>query len=134
MAKIIRLTESELTRIVKKILKEQNDKFETLNPPVQIKIWDDYHGNEPLLWELTDISKGPVGCEFRGKPRGVSGNWKPNQNYGDGFMYNCNDNTFISNMARDERKISDEAKKRIRAACGCDQYARTNNKNNMNIG
>ena len=32
--------------------------------------------------------------------------------------------TFTSNMKGDNREISDEAKNRVRTACGCDQYAK----------
>jgi hypothetical protein len=123
--KIIRLTESELMNLIKRVLNENT--METLSPPVQIKINDEYHGNTPLLWDLTEIYRGPSYCEFRGKPRGVSANWKPEQNYGDGFIYKCNEKTFTSNTSGDARAISDEASKRVRESCGCDQYVKKNN-------
>jgi len=120
------ITEIEKNKIRKMygLINEQTESMETLSPAVQIKITDDYHNNVPLLWDLTKIKRGPSYCEFSGRPRGVPAEWKPDPNYGDGFIYKCEEKTFTSNMKGDNREISDEAKNRVRTACGCDQYAK----------
>jgi hypothetical protein len=135
MGKRLIISETEKNDIQKMygLIKEQTENMETLSPAVQIGIKDDYHNNEPVFWDLTQIYRGPTYCEFRGKPRGVSGNWKPDPNYGDGFIYKCKENTFTSNMKGDNREISDEAKKRVRVACGCDQYVKNSDSVKSNV-
>jgi hypothetical protein len=127
------LRENDLTRIVRRVLKEQTNTMEPLSPAVQIGIKDDYHNEEPVFWDLTEIYRGPTYCEFRGKPRGESPNRKMPADYGYGFIYNCKEKTFVSNMKGDNRTISDKANERVRTACGCDQYVKNPSSTNSNV-
>lgn len=119
MGKIIRLTESQLTELVKKVISEQSR--EKLLKPISIKIEVPQKNAEDVVYLVTfdSIIKGKDGCQFIGKFRGVNKEEK--------FEYLCTEELFwipsSLTKIRHRVKTSPEAGKLLANACACGAYA-----------
>ncbi len=118
MGKIIRLTESQLTELVKKVISEQSR--EKLLKPIAIKIEVPQKNAEDMVYLVTldSIIKSKDGCEFIGKFRG--------ENKEETFEYLCTEELFWKQgiiKSKTKVDISPEASKLLANACGCGAYA-----------
>lgn len=114
MAKIIRLTESDLNRIVRRVIMEKEGDWEKLPKPLSIKMEGTH------LYDLTEIRKTPLGCQYRGIPRGM-------RDIDDDFMYYCDGKLKRGTVTdADEITISEQARELLRISCNCDKYVKTN--------
>jgi hypothetical protein len=122
MKKTIRLTESQLVDLVKKVIKEQDEtglapkkpaNFETINPKIQIK-FKVYtkKGDQVYLIELDKIKKTADGCLFEGPLRGETKRQT--------LEYKC-DGTVL--WSKQEVDVTPEAGKMLSKACACSAYA-----------
>jgi hypothetical protein len=133
MNKKIRLTESELVDLVKKIVKEQeadgpapktvskpstSSLGERINP-IQIKmILPSKKGDQTYLASLDKVKKVKDGCEFEGAFRGDEKRQS--------FHYKCDGALFWKQgmlSSSTEVEISADAGKLLMKACGCQAYA-----------
>jgi hypothetical protein len=106
MAKIIRLTESDLTRLVRRVIQEQ--KLEKLPNVIKIRVGND-------LTDLDTIIKDSQGCYFQGSHRGSNKNFDKT-----GVKYFCN----VPKQVNNDTPISDAADKLLSDACGCSEYVK----------
>jgi hypothetical protein len=122
MKKTIRLTESQLVDLVKKVMKEQDEtgldpkkpaNLENINPKLQIK-FKVYtkKGDQVYLIELDKIKKVMDGCVFEGPLRGETKRQS--------LQYKC-DGTLI--WGGQEVDVTPEAGKMLSKACACGAYA-----------
>ena len=106
MKKIIRLTESDLNKIVRRVLNEQT--LEKLPNVIKIIVGED-------MVDLSTIIKNAKGCLFQGSHRGSNKNFdNMSVHYYCGIPKKINHNT----------PISDKADKLLNDACGCSEYVK----------
>lgn len=132
MKKVLRLSESELVNLVKKIIKEQEDGpppaqqkqsssslGDALSPAINIKIvLPTKKGDETYLVSFNRMKKVKDGCEFQGSFRGDQ---KVHT-----FHYMCDGSLFWKQgmlSQNTEVEISADANRLLTKACGCQLYA-----------
>lgn len=124
MKKIIRLTESDLNRIVRKVLNEQNEK--KINPPLQIKV---RRYVKELMMDYRSVEMEPTGCIFNGYLRGED---IPalHRNF-----FECQTNKLFDGETSHSKElnISQQATKLFRTHCGCDNYVKNNNTSSIDV-
>ena len=129
MKKIVRLTESDLVRLVKKVIKEQdynnipNAKISKLGFKRidKIGIWGQFQG-EKAMWDVFAKKEGMQGCQFLAMARS-----------GDDVRvidFKCLNPTNLEMHRVVKEKvwpviISKEAGNRLINSCGCKDYVRT---------
>ena len=110
MKKVVRLTESDLVRLVNKVLLEQNNGLQKLKSPLQIKL-----GYGQTLVDVTEIKKNNYGCDFKYVKRDGKDGYE--------FSLQCKGNAFIQyKQPMEDGALSEKAKSMLRQACGCDSY------------
>lgn len=118
MKKIIRLTEADLTRIVKRVLAEQKERVNIV-PSIKIKISSPLKPGE-IMMEYTEMEQGPSGCLFYGSRRGTAQNMVEGDHY-----FECSTNKLFKEEEKQTQfRISNEAKNQFRMHCGCDEYVK----------
>jgi len=145
MKKIITLTESELIKLVKRVIEEQQYTLK----PIKIKLIDD-KTKQTLLFNIFDKSERDNGCSFYGKFRGgydkILQATFPQFAGGDEYEleFECYPmGTYLSNndirIRRREgvqvdssklptMRITDTGKGILQKRCGCNKYASTSDK------
>ena len=145
MKKVVRLTESDLIRLIQKVLNEQNPQTvakpksptpapKTVAKPKSPTITNVAHltknnisklspvvqiavydGKTPFYYDLTGISKKQSGCDFIGTTRGSN---LPPQN-----LYWSNTTPLTVSINRKPYKITEKASGLLIKACGTNEYA-----------
>jgi len=140
MKRKIRLTESELVNLVKKIIKEQVDGVDPsatkdspmkaspssslgqpLSKPINIKIdLPTKKGTQTYLTIITKYKKTKDGCDFMGYFQGEDSNKLRT------FQFKCDGSLFMDSgilSKPNEVEISDQARGMLNRACGCNAFA-----------
>ena len=136
MGKIIRLTESDLVKLVQRVISEQTkpaaqktsptnslyDGFTKL--PKSIRIKADMGVAAPMMIDISHKWSGSFGCQFIGVMRGTTALYFK-------FAFDCNkqtlviDESYSRDFPRGQRvKISSEALDLLIDSCGCDKYVK----------
>jgi hypothetical protein len=131
MKKTVRLTESDLVRLVKKVIKEQDYK-NIQNATIsklgykridKIGIWGQMEGTvEKVMLDVFAKREKTQGCKFLLVPRSKKNVWI--------IDFKCHNPTKLESHEVDGDKemsliISKEAGNRLINACGCKDYVRT---------
>jgi len=129
MAKIVRLTESDLVRLVNKVLNEQPDASmaKDLSNMVKSSMMNNNVIKIKLNGEMSDVVSKPTskqswGCSFNYSERGQMG-----QSF---FNFNCNESRITTTNSRNVTekstwttlKASPQAVELLKKACGCSSY------------
>jgi hypothetical protein len=128
MKKIISLTESDLVKLVKRVIKEQNSFV-----PIKIKLLDQKTG-EALLVDIMEKTEDERGCLFSGRFRGdysklfrimfgTSFNYSENVN----ILFNCSSGNnevkvTVGYAPEVSMNVTDAGKKLLEKKCGCNKY------------
>ncbi len=129
MKKIVRLTENDLTRLVKKVLQEQLLKDAKTFAKV---ILTPLEGRQ-IMFDVKDKSPQSWGCRFGGHTRGDFRNFVQLD-----FLCGKDENTPLRHMihnygtkisSKGTSKLSKKGYELLSKHCGCNSYVKTSNDN-----
>jgi hypothetical protein len=117
MKKVVRLTESDLVRLIKRVIKEDENLGENLG--IKIKVRSD-SWKKDLYFDVLKREPSPMGCNFisklRGRDESYSIIWDPSE------RLNVRINRIDDVGTNDSGTISKEAADKLESACGNKSY------------
>jgi hypothetical protein len=116
MARVIKLTESDLQRIVERVLNEQSQKETPIEPPMQVAV--EMRGRR-FMTDVTSYIKEAEGCIFLGNRRG--------EEKTEVSFFECKNKILYVGDGQSKSEtlsISQKATDVMNQICGCDSYVK----------
>jgi len=123
MKKVIRLTETDLTNLVKRVIEEQNSQI-----MAKVRLSPIGGDNLPLNLDITDKKTKTWGCEFEGRSGKavVKLNFVCGKDENTPLGYSLTNNILKSGTPM-KGKLSKEGHDMLSLKCGCDAYVKSTN-------